>query len=93
MPSVIGLTSAKNIELVESLGWFDRAISYDDLDEVDATEPSVILDFSGNHATQSTLQKALSTNLVYNCLVGMVDWQHLRGQGAATRSGQALLRP
>ncbi len=53
-------------------------------------EKSSIVDFSGNGKTQSILQKKLGDNLLYNCLVGMVDWQN---KGTAVVNGTFFFAP
>ena len=72
---IIGLTSRANIDFVSELGFYDEVFSYNNMESID-TQKSSIVDFSGNHKTQSELQKKLGNHLLYNCLVGMVDWQN-----------------
>jgi hypothetical protein len=77
---IIGLTSNENMDFVSSLGFYDEVISYDNMESIHS-EKSSIVDFSGSEKTQSIIQKILGDHLLYNCLVGMVDWQN-RGKAA-----------
>ena len=71
----IGLTSAGNRAFVESLGCYDQVISYDQLGEVNASKPSVMVDMSGNRVVLGTVHGALGDNMV-NCInVGMTHWE------------------
>ncbi|HUH73961.1 MAG TPA: DUF2855 family protein [Chitinophagales bacterium] len=79
--NIIGLTSSEHKEFVTKLGFYDEVYTYDSLDKIEL-EKSSIVDFSGNNQTQSELQEKLGDHLLYNCLVGMVDWQN-RGKAAA----------
>lgn len=47
-PSVIGVTSSRNLAFVEKLGLYDTCLSYDDLKKLDSTLQTVIVDMSGN---------------------------------------------
>ena len=74
-PPTIGLTSAGNRAFVESLGCYDQVISYDQLGEVNASKPSVMVDMSGNRVVLGTVHGALGDNMV-NCInVGMTHWE------------------
>ncbi len=70
----IGLTSAGNIDYVESLGLYDRAIPYDAIGSLDADVPSVVVDFAGNGAALSEIHNRFADNLKYSCLVGATHW-------------------
>lgn len=70
----IGLTSARNREFAEITGCYRAVLSYDELAELDAGAPSVLVDFSGNGALLSALHahlKALSASHI----VGDTDWK------------------
>lgn len=90
---VLGLTSEKNVEFVSKLGWYDRTLSYDKISFLDATEKFVVVDFTGNHDIQFQLQTVLKDNLIYNCLVGLVDWQNLEGEKPLPHRGTFFFAP
>ena len=71
----------------------DKALPYDNLDELNTNETFVVVDFTGNHNTQYQLQTILGESLVYNCLVGLVDWQHLKGEKPLPRKGAIFFAP
>jgi len=56
-PQVIGLTSVRNLALVERLGCYDRVVTYEALDVLDPHEPSVYVDFSGDRAFRARLHR------------------------------------
>lgn len=81
---VIGLTSAKNVEFVESLGCYDQVLAYEDVEEIDATVPTVYIDFSGSGKLRHTLHDMLDNKLRYDCAVGLTDWKR-RGSAKGVR--------
>ena len=91
--SIIGLTSGNNEDFVKQLGWYDQVLSYDKIDQLDNNQPHAIVDFTGNHQTQYTLQTHLGMQLKYNCLVGLVDWQHLEGEKPLPKKGEFFFAP
>ena len=91
--NLIALTSAQNLEFVEGLGCYDQAISYDAMDKLNPAEKHIVVDFTGNHSTQYQLQTLLGGNLVFNCLVGLVDWQNLKGEKPLPQKGEFFFAP
>ncbi|MTI30318.1 DUF2855 family protein [Cytophagales bacterium RKSG123] len=91
--NLVGLTSKKNMEFVRQLGWYDQTISYDSIAQLNSNEKFVVIDFAGNHNTQFQLQTLLNKNLVYNCLVGLVDWQNLEGENSLPKKGEFFFAP
>ncbi len=71
---VIGLTSAGNKAFVESTGYYDRVVTYEDAETLE-TVPTVIVDMAGNGALMSRLYDRLGENVVYACSVGKSHWQ------------------
>jgi len=45
---VIGLTSPRNAAFVEALGYYDRTLTYDDVQSLSADVPTAFIDHSGN---------------------------------------------
>ncbi|MEM8695133.1 MAG: DUF2855 family protein [Pseudomonadota bacterium] len=70
----VGLTSAGNVAFVEGLGLYDRVIAYDSVGDLDATTPSVVVDFAGNGKTLSAIHNHFADALKYSCLVGATHW-------------------
>ncbi len=91
--NIIGLTSAGNVDFVKDLGYYDTVLSYDQAEQIAKDQTSVIVDFSGNERVQASLQIHLGNQLVYNCLVGMVDWTQRGGKGSAAQNGKFFFAP
>ena len=91
--NLLGLTSKKNVEFVRQLGSFDQTMAYDEIAHLNSNEKSVVIDFAGNHNIQFQLQTFLGGKLVYNCLVGLVDWQNLEGEKPLPKKGEFFFAP
>ncbi len=73
---VVGLTSPGNVAFCESLGCYDRVLTYDQLGEVAADRACVYVDFAGN----TQLRHAIHTrfeNLKYSCSIGGTHVENL----------------
>ncbi len=71
---VIGLTSSGNKAFVEETGYYDRVVTYDDVESLEG-EATVIVDMAGNGALMTRLYDHLGANIVYACSVGKSHWQ------------------
>ena len=89
-PKIIGLTSSKNLEFVKSLGCYDEIISYDELEKVNKSIGSVIVDMAGNREILGTLHGALGEKMLKCLTVGMTHWDNTTT--AEDLLGQAMLR-
>lgn len=77
---VIGLTSPANVAFCESLGCYSRVVTYDALDQIDGTTPSVYIDFAGSVGLRQRIH-AHFAGLAYSCSVGASHVQDLGGAG------------
>ncbi len=77
---VIGLTSPANVAFCESLGCYDRVVTYDALDTIAADTPAVYVDFAGNGKLRNAIH-ARFANLKYSCSIGGT-LEQLAAQGA-----------
>ena len=66
----IGLTSRGNIPFVEQLGCYDRALAYQDLEQLDAGVPTVYVDFSSDLALRDRVHAHFADRLTYSCVAG-----------------------
>ena len=66
---VVGLTSARNVAFCESLGCYHRVLTYDQLDQLNASTPSAYIDFAGNAAFRKALHLHCA-GLVYSSSIG-----------------------
>lgn len=74
-PTCIGITSARNKDLVESLGLYDNCTVYDEIEGLDASKPTVIVDMSGNRPLLGKLHKHLADNMKHCINVGLTHWE------------------
>lgn len=72
---VVGLTSPGNVAFVESLGVYDRVVTYDDVAAV-PTVASVYVDIAGNRDVLHAVHTHLGDHLAYSMTVGGTHWAH-----------------
>ena len=90
----LGLTSSGNLAFTEGLGLYDAVLSYDDLSEIDASIPSVIVDMSGNAAVLGGLFQHLDNNLSYCINVGLTHWDEpTKGTGIPKERKEMFFAP
>ncbi|MEH6542118.1 DUF2855 family protein [Halopseudomonas sp.] len=77
---IVALTSAANAKFVSGLGYYDQTIAYDQLDEIDASKPSVLIDFAGNGTLLAEVHQRLEGNLKFSSLVGAAHWDQRKGE-------------
>jgi hypothetical protein len=78
----VGLTSAGNRGFVERLGLYDQVATYDDIETLDATTPSVVVDMAGDGRVQSRIHHHFTDGLRYASQVGATHWEDLDPGGA-----------
>ena len=75
---LIGLTSSGNTEFVEKLGCYAQALAYDDVEQLDASVPTIYVDFSGNNDLRNRVHEHFRDNLVHSCFAGSAqNHEHL----------------
>lgn len=72
---IIGVTSERNVNFVESLGACDQIVTYGNETEIDASIPSVYVDMSGDTALTARLHNHLQENMVESAMVGASHWE------------------
>jgi len=72
---VVGLTSGAHRSFVESLGYYDRVSTYEEIEDLDAREPAVLIDMAGNGDITSRIHSHFAATLAHSCIVGMTHWQ------------------
>ncbi len=75
----VGLTSAGNVEFVESTGLYDKVVSYGEVGLL-SISPSVSVDFAGNAGLLAKVHQHFDDMLKYSCLVGATHIEE-RGSG------------
>ena len=89
-PSIIGLTSQKNLDFVKNLGCYDEVIKYDCLSDVNFNLKSVMVDMAGSREILGTLHGSLADKMLKCLTVGMTHWDN--EVTAEDALGQAMLR-
>ena len=93
-PTVIGLTSDRNIDFVQSIDAYDSVLTYDSLEQIDATKPTVIIDMSANTDVLSRLHTHLGDNMRYTSNVGITHWDEPRQvEGIIQERSQQFFAP
>ncbi|PHS38246.1 MAG: hypothetical protein COA91_08315 [Robiginitomaculum sp.] len=72
---IIGLTSKTNMAFTTNTGFYDQVENYTDIDNLDATKKTALIDMAGNGEVNAKLYDLFGDNLVYNCMVGKSHWQ------------------
>ena len=89
-PSIIGLTSQKNLDFVNNLNCYDEVITYDQLSKVNFNLKSVMVDMAGSREILGTLHGSLGNKMLKCLTVGMTHWDN--EVTAEDALGQAMLR-
>lgn len=76
--AVVGLTSAANVPFCESLGVYQRVLTYEQLDALASDVPCVYVDFAGNGALRRAVHTRFSA-LAYSCSIGGTHVDQLAG--------------
>src|SRR3954470_10815136 len=70
----VGLPSAGNVGLTESLGCYDEVVSYDDVRSLPTDIPTLYADMAGSGELRSELHAPLADALVHDAVVGITHF-------------------
>ncbi len=70
----VGLTSARNLDFVESLGVYDEVYSYDDIAGIDADRSAIFVDIAGNTQVTRNVHEHLGSSLKFSQRIGGTHW-------------------
>jgi hypothetical protein len=84
---LIGLTSPGNVEFVEGLGIYGRAVSYGEIDGLDGGTATYV-DVAGDGAVRQAVHSRFGDDLAHSMAVGVTHWEEL-GAGAGDLPGPA----
>lgn len=70
---LIGLTSARSKAFVEASGYYDRVVTYDEIDTLAGTQ-SAYVDFAGDGAITRRVHEAIGDDLKASVIVGGSHW-------------------
>ncbi|MGB0523230.1 MAG: DUF2855 family protein [Flammeovirgaceae bacterium] len=80
---IVGLTSAKNVDFVESLGFYDEVVSYDQLTSLPTRDQVIVADFAGNRELLEGIQTHFQDQLKFISLIGASHWnKRVKGSDA-----------
>lgn len=71
----IGLTSSRNRAFTEGTGHWDRVATYDELESLEVSEPTVYVDFGGNAELRLRVHSHAGPSLRASVAVGLADWE------------------
>ena len=80
-PQVVGLTSPGNRVFTESLGCYDRVITYAEVADLDPGVPTVYVDFAGNAGLRRSVHERFTDQLKFSSSIGGTHWEALAGGG------------
>jgi hypothetical protein len=66
----VALTSPRNSAFVQGLGCYERTVAYGELEALDASVPTLYVDFSGDEDLRARVHHHLGDALVYDCYAG-----------------------
>lgn len=75
--STIGITSEGNRKFVESLGCYDKVVSYDEVNTLDPNTPSILVDMAGSAKTLHDVHHHFQDQLRYSCRIGATHRDNL----------------
>lgn len=92
-PKTVGVTSARNRKLVESLGLYDAVADYESAAKI-ARKPSVIVDMSGNGEFLAALHAHLGDDMRFCSNVGVTHYDNRdMGPGFIRKRSQMFFAP
>ncbi len=74
---LVGLTSPGNAAFVESTGYYDRVITYEDLENLDPAVPTAYIDFAGRGDLRARAHRHFGEGLSRSVTVGATNWDRL----------------
>ena len=74
---VVGLTSPRNADVVRRIGSYDSVLTYDQVAELDASVPTVLVDMGGDARVLADVHGHLAGSLVHSCQVGATHWEEV----------------
>lgn len=74
---VIGLTSPGNVAFCESMGSYDKVVTYDKVNSLNADVKTVYVDMAGSGPVRTGVHTHFNNNLTYSCSVGASHWDQM----------------
>ena len=70
----IGLTSDANVDFVRGLGIYSDVVTYPEIDKLNSSVKSAVIDMAGNPAIERALRAHLQNQIVHYCRIGSTHW-------------------
>jgi Protein of unknown function (DUF2855) len=77
---LIGLTSPRNADFVESLGIYGRTVGYDAIETLERA-PAIFVDIAGDGDVRQAVHSHFGDELVHSMAVGMTHWEEMGAGG------------
>ena len=71
----IGLTSARNLDFVKSLGCYDQVVDYDSIASLPADVPSAFVDMAGSDSVVRSVHAHFGDQLRHSQRIGITHWE------------------
>ncbi len=91
-PDLIGLTSERNEDYVQSLDLYDQCASYQNLDQLDSTKKTLIIDMSGHIKVIDSISDMFGDHLKHCIQVGLTHWDQA-GNSPKTKRKEFFFAP
>ncbi len=92
-PPAIAVTSRRNSAFVGSLDVYQQVVTYEAIESVDASVPTVIVDMSGNRDVLNQLQAHLGEQLKRCINVGLTHWDTTADVGPIAEHSEFFFAP
>jgi len=93
-PKSIAITSARNLEFVQSLGLYEKSVTYESLTDIESGTPTVIVDMSGNGEVLGRLHTPLGDDMTHCVNVGLTHWDETqKGEGIISERSEFFFAP
>jgi len=73
----VGITSPGNVAFCESLGCYDKVVTYEQIASLDASQPVVMVDMAGSAKVISDLHKHYTDNMMHSCRIGATHYDEM----------------
>lgn len=73
--STIGITSPGNVEFCDSLGCYDKIVTYDGVASLDSAQAVVMVDMAGSAQVIGDLHRHYRDNMRNSCLIGATHYR------------------
>ena len=70
----IALTSAANVDFVDTVNLYDEIATYDTIEDLADWAPTVFVDMAGNASVISRVHRHFTDSLVHSCRIGATHW-------------------